>query len=157
MERLSDEDVLRIGPMLLCSIHWKKAVGRPAGDLCSGFRVVVDERTPSQFRVGPSGPEKIPGTGEWRLLTNSAPCAPAPDAAGTHVLTFNVPNVHLNVFDGKYRVTPQLIGNWDNSLIRYLVGPLFIEPISWHVVLTTDNPIATVEFDVLRRPWFRFR
>ena len=157
-DRLSDADVLRIGPVLLCSIRWKKAVGRPAGDLCSGFRVVVDEMKPAEFRESASGPEIIPGTGEWRLLTNSAPCAPAPDAADTHALTFNVPDVHLNRFGGGYRVTPHLAGKWDASLIRYLVGPLSIEPLSEHVVLTKDNPVATVEFDVVRRRrWFRFR
>ena len=77
-DHLTHEDVLRVPPKLSGTIRWKKAVGRPDGDLCSGFRIVVCEREPSQFREG-SANEKIPGTGQWRLLTNSAPCASAPD------------------------------------------------------------------------------
>src|SRR5436305_12801251 len=35
------------------------------GDLCSGFRIIVDERTPTEFQMGPAGPEIVPGTPEW--------------------------------------------------------------------------------------------
>ena len=151
---LTDEE-LRVPPALLGVIRWKKAIGRPTGDLCSGFRIVVDERTPSQFRVGPAGPEKIPGTGEWRQFTNSAPCAPASPTADSYVVTFNVPNVHLNLLDGKYQVTVQPTDNWDKSVFRYVIGPPRVEPISFHVALTKDRPVETVEFDVVRRAWFR--
>jgi len=155
-DRFTDADILRVQPALLGIIRWKKAIGRPAGDLCGGFRIVVEERTPSKFREGPGGIEVIPGTGEWRPFTDSAPCTAAPDTADSYNVRFTVPGVHLNFFDGKYRVAPQLTGNWDKSVFRYVSGPPSVEPRSWHVVLTKDRPVESIDFEVIRRSLFRF-
>jgi hypothetical protein len=63
-EKLSVEAVLRLPPMLFGVIRWRKSIGSPSGDPCSGFRIRVEERTPSEFRAGPGGViEKIPGIG----------------------------------------------------------------------------------------------
>ena len=90
------------------------------------------------------------------LVTNSAPCAPAPDSADNHAVTFSVPSVHLNGFpDGQYHVAVQVTNNWDKSLFRYLIGPPRVDPLAHLVVLTKDRPVASIEFNVYRRR-FRF-
>ena len=63
---LSSEAVLQLPPMLFGSIRWSKSLGGPAGDPCGGFNIIAEERTASKFRIGPSGPEVIPGTGIWK-------------------------------------------------------------------------------------------
>jgi hypothetical protein len=142
--------------MLFGVIRWKKSIGSPSGDPCSGFRIRVEERTPSEFRVGPGGViEKIPGTGTWRLVTDSAPCFPAPDEGDSHVVRFTVQDVHFNVLDGVYRIALQLAGNWDSRglILVHFFGYRQIDPIAWYVAFRPDAPIATVEFDVVRRSW----
>ena len=49
------DEALKLPPMLFGVIHWKKNIGRPSGDLCSGFRIRVEERTPSELRATPGG------------------------------------------------------------------------------------------------------
>lgn len=157
-DKLSVEAVLKLPPMLFGVIRWKKTLGSPSGDPCNGFRIRVEERTPSEFwDIGGGKYEKIPGTGTWRLVTDFAPCFPAPDDGDYHAVHFNVPDVHLNVFDGMYRITPQLTGQWDSrSLIfLYLFGFRQIDPFAWYISLRPDSHIATVEFEVVRRFWFR--
>ncbi|MGZ9211665.1 MAG: hypothetical protein ACXW53_07200 [Candidatus Binatia bacterium] len=156
LEKLSLHAVSKLPPMLFGVIRWKKNLGSPAGDPCSGFRIVVEERTPSEFRAGPGGViEVIPGTGQWRLVTDSAPCTPVPDEGDSHVIRFYVPNVDLNGFPyGQYRIAPQLSGDWDRSELRWFLGSRQILPISQHVVLTKEAHIQTVEFEVVRRSRF---
>jgi hypothetical protein len=157
-EKLSVEAVLKLPPMLFGVIRWKKSIGSPSGDPCNGFRIRVEERTPSEFRAGPGGViEKIPGTGIWRLVTDAASCFPAPDEGDSHVVHFRVPDVHLNVLDGAYRITPQLTGQWDSRglVFLYLFGFRQIDPLAWYIALRADSHIATVEFEVVRRFWFR--
>jgi hypothetical protein len=154
-EKLSAAAILKLPPMLFGVIRWKKSIGSPSGDPCSGFRIRVEERTPSEFRAGPGRViEKIPGTGTWRLVTESAPCSPTLDEGDSHVVRFTVPDVHLNVFDGVYRVTPQLTDQWDRWPLWILSGFRRMEPLSWYIVLRADSHIATVEFEVVRRSWF---
>jgi hypothetical protein len=153
--KLSFEDVLNLPPMLFGIIRWKKSIGRPPENLCNGFRIQVEERTPSQFRdLGGGNYDKAPGTGEWRLVTDSAPCSPSADEGDSYVVHFNVPGVHLTVLDGVYRVTPQLTGQW--GAVRSLPGFRQLDPLAWYVPLRPEAHIATVEFEVLhkRRFWF---
>ena len=77
-EILSDEAVLRLPPMLFGKIRWSKGLGGPIGNPCSGFTIFVEEHTVSQFRMGPDGPEVIPGTGIWKVAVDSAPVSTAP-------------------------------------------------------------------------------
>src|SRR5207249_11957943 len=87
--------------------RWSKGLGAPVGNPCSGFTILVEEHTVSQFRMGADGPEVIPGTGIWKVAIDSAPCWTALDEGDMRVVRFNVPDVHLNGFpDGKYRITP---------------------------------------------------
>lgn len=153
---LSSDAVLRLPPMLFGRIRWSKGLGQPVGDPCSGFTIQAQEHTASQFRIGASGPEVIPGTGVWKAPV-SVPCSTAPDEGDMHVVTFNVPNVHLNMFpDGKYRVSAQLTGNWAESRVQAMLGYRRIEPLSFYVALTKDSHLASVDFEVIQEPW-RFR
>lgn len=157
LEKLSVLDVLKLPPMLFGVIRWKKNIGSPSGDLCSGFRIRVEERTPSQFRdLGGGNFEKIPGTGEWRLITDFAPCSPSADEDDSYVVRFNVPDVHLNVLDGVYRVTPQLTDQWNDSWQPWAVLRFRqLDPLAWWIALRPEKHIATVEFEVVhkRRLW----
>jgi hypothetical protein len=156
-DKLSTEAVRQLPPMLFGVIRWKKGIGSSTGDPCSGFRIRVEERTPSEFRDAGGVIEKIPGSGEWRLVTDSAPCSSAPDEGDSHVVRFNVPDVHLNVLDGIYRITPQLSGRWDSQGLVFLHRFVFrqIDPLINYIKLKPDAHIATVEFEVLSRFWFR--
>ena len=154
--KLSLDDVLKLPPMLFGIIRWDKSIGSPTGDLCSGFRIRVEERTPSEFRDAGGVAEKIPGTGIWQLVTDSAPCTPAPDEGDKHVVHFNVPGVHLTFLDGVYRVTPQLTSNWGSQgrVFWNLFGFRQLDPLAYDIPLKPESHIATVEFEVLRK--FRF-
>lgn len=71
-----------------------------------------------------------------------------------HVVSFNVPDVHLNDFpDGKYRVKAELTGNWGQSGIQAMLGFKRIEPLSYHVSLTTDRHIVSLDFEVVQHAW----
>jgi hypothetical protein len=154
---LSETEVLRLPPMLFGSIRWPRGLGAPVGDPCSGFKIIVDEHTVSQFRIGASGPEVIPGTGKWINVTQSAPCWATPDDGEMHVVRFNVPDVHLNGFpDGKYRVAVELTGNWSENRLQVMLGYRRIDPLSWYVSLTKDRHLVSVDFEVVHEPW-RFR
>lgn len=151
-KKLSVEAVLKLPPKLFGVIRWKKSIGSPSGDPSSGFRILVEERTPSEFRdIGGGVVEKIPGT--WHLITDSAPCYSAPDEGDSHVVHFSVPDVHLNRLDGTYRIAPQLTGNWDSRDLVFLdrLGFQQIDPLAWYIALRPDAHIATVEFEVVRR------
>ncbi len=150
---LSDDAVLRLPPMLFGRIRWNKSLGGPVGDLSTGFRVLAEEHTVSQFRMGPGGPEVIPGTGVWKPAV-SVPCWAAPDENDRHVVAFNVPNVHLNGFpDGKYRVTAELTGNWGESRLQVMLGFKRIEPMAYYVTLTKDRHIVSLDFEVVHETW----
>ena len=151
---LSAGEVAKLPPMLFGKIRWNKGYGSPVGDSCSGFRIFVEEHTASQFRIGPDGPEVIPGTGIWKVTTASAPCWAAPDEGDMHVVRFSVPDVHLNVFpDGKYRIKPELTGNWAQSRIQQMLGYKQIEPLAYYVSLTKDRHIVSVDFEVTQHAW----
>ena len=154
-QRLSLDDVVKLPPMLFGVIRWSRTIGRPAGNLCSGFRIRVEERTPSEFvDLGGGHYGKAPGTGFWRLVTASAPCSVAPNEGTDYVVTFNVPDVHLNVLDGVYRITPELVGNWDRSVFTRISGFRLLDPLAWYVSLTPARHIFTADFRVVRRSWF---
>jgi hypothetical protein len=150
-EILSNEALHSLPPMLFGHIRWNKAVGNPQGDPCSGFRILVEERTASQFRMGSGGhPEVIPGTGVWKVVAGSAPCTPGPSNGEMQEVTFRVPSVHLNAFpDGKYRITPELVGEWHSPVTHVARGFRRVEPVSWHVVLRPDAHIVSVDFEVI--------
>jgi hypothetical protein len=146
--------VAKLPPMLFGRIRWSKGYGSPVGDPASGFRILVEEHTASQFRIGSAGPEVIPGTGIWKVTTPSAPCSAAPDEGDMHVVRFSVPDVHLNAFpDGKYRIKPVLTGNWGQSRIQTMLGFKQIEPLSYYVTLTPERHIVSVDFDVVQHAW----
>ena len=151
---LTSGEVAKLPPMLFGKIRWNRGLGRPVGDLCSGFRISVDEHTASKFRFGASGPEKDPKTGIWKVATAAAPCTTAPDEGVMHVVSFNVPDVHLNDFpDGKYRVKAELTGNWGQSGIQMMLGFKRIEPLSYYVSLTPDRHIVSLDFEVVQHAW----
>ena len=150
---LTDKEVLALPPMLFGHIRWAKSFGAPIGDPASGFRVLCQEHTASQFRIGPGGkPEVIPGTGIWKAAV-TVPCVAAPDQGDQHVVRFIVPDVHLNMFpDGKYRVTAELTGNWTLSPIQKFLGFRRIEPLAFQVALTKQQHLASVDFEVVLEP-----
>jgi hypothetical protein len=63
-----------------------------------------------------------------------------------------VPDVHLNGFpDGKYRVSAEVTGNCSKW---YMLGRKRIEPMEFHVSLTKDHHIVSLDFEVVFEPWF---
>jgi len=65
-DTVSIDDLVALPPTIFGTIRWKKYIGRPLGDLCSGFNIRVEEHTATQFRaVGGGKYEPIPGTGIW--------------------------------------------------------------------------------------------
>jgi len=152
-DRLSAAAVVRLPPMLFGRIRWNKNMGSPVGDPATGFKVTAEEHTVTQFRMGPSGPEPIPGTGVWKPAV-IVPCSKAPDEGDMHVVAFHVPGVHLNAFpDGKYRLRAELTGNWADSLLQVRIGYRRIEPLAYQLALTQDRHIVSVDFEVIYEPW----
>ena len=150
---LTQKEVLALPPMLFGHIRWQKGLGAPIGDPATGFRVLCQEHTASQFRIGPGQrPEVIPGTGIWKTAV-TVPCVAAPDQGDQHVVRFTVPDVHLTMFpDGKYRVAAELTGNWSASPIQKLLGFRRIEPPGFHVVVTKEQRLVSVDFEVVLEP-----
>jgi hypothetical protein len=143
--------------MLFGVIRWKKSIGSPLGEPCSGFRIRVEERTPTEYvDIGGGKYDIKPGTGIWRLVTDSARCFPAPDEGDSHVVRFIVSDVHLNILDGVYRVAPQLTGQWGGSWFWILLGFRQMDPLAWQIALKPDAQIANVEFEVVRRFWINW-
>lgn len=148
-----DDEVYRLGPMLFGRIRWAKGLGSPVGS-SSGFTVLAEEHTASQFRVGTGGIEVIPGTGIWKTIDESLPCRRLPDEGDQHVVGFTVPGVHLTAFpDGAYRVTPSLSGKWSRPWLQRRLGFRRIEPRSHTVTLTQGQHIRSVDFEVVYQPW----
>ena len=154
-DALSQDAVHRLPPMLFGRIRWAKGLGAPVGDPCSGFTILVEEHTVSQFRNGPGGvPEVIPGTGIWKTIAASAPCRTLPDEGDRYVVGFDVPDVHLNAFpDGQYRVTPTVTGKWTTSPLQVRLGTKRMEPRSYSAALTEGQHIRNLDFEVVREPW----
>ncbi len=151
--KLTQAAVLKLPPMLWGKIRWQKSMGSPVGDAATGFRVQVEEHTATQFRIGRSGPEPIPGTGVWKAAVD-VPCVTAPEEGAMHVVAFHVPDVHLTSFpDGEYRVRADLTGNWADSLQQVRSGYRRIEPLAFHVVLTPERHLQSVDFEVVYEPW----
>jgi len=156
-EKLTQAAVRKLPPMLWGRIRWHKSMGGPVGDAATGFRVQAEEHTATQFRIGPAGPEPIPGTGVWKTAV-TVPCFTAPDEGDKHVVAFSVPDVHLNMFpDGKYRVRAELTGNWADSLVQVRIGYRRIDPLAMYVVLTAEHHLASVDFEVAYEPWHWWR
>ena len=152
-DKLTQAAVRRLPPMLWGRIRWHKSMGSPVGDTATGFRVRAEEHTATQFRIGPHGPEPIPGTGVWRAPV-TVPCIAAPDEGDMHVVAFHVPDVHLTTFpDGKYRVRAELTGNWADPLLQVRIGYRRVEPIAFYVVLTPERHLQAVDFEVVYEPW----
>ena len=62
-EPVSIEQLVALPPTVFGVIRWKKYIGRPTADLCSGFNIRVEEHPATQFRaVGGGKYEPIPGT-----------------------------------------------------------------------------------------------
>jgi len=155
LDILSIDELVALPPTIFGAIRWNKSIGRPAGDLCSGFNIRVEEHTATQFRaVGGGKYEPIPGTGIWKDVVDSLTCRELPDEGDYHKLGFQVWNVHLNAFpDGRYRITPTLKGTWGRPTPLFLLffGSRAIEPQSASVVLKKDNHIQSVEFELVQR------
>lgn len=153
MDIFAGQDVLRLPPMLFGRIRWPRGLGAPVGNPCSGFKIVAEEHTASEFRVGPAGPEVIPGTGIWRDVSASVQCQAGADEGDMHVVHFSVQDVHLNGFpDGKYRVAVTLTGNWSSHQIPMLQGVKRIEPLAWYATLTKEKHIVSLDFTVVSEP-----
>lgn len=148
---LSPGDILKLPPMIFGTIRWKKGVGDPIGKKCGGFDFLVEERTPTQFRVGPNGPEPIPGSSRWITLADAVTCFEAADEGDVHSVLFQVRGLHLNVVpDGAYRITPKLKGTWSPPP-RFLFGYRVIEPVAYFVALYPSTPTPHIDFEVVRR------
>ena len=155
LDAVSIEDLVALPPMIFGIIRWKKYIGRPMGDLCSGFNIRVEEHTATQFRaVGGGKYEPIPGTGIWKDVMDAVSCRELADEGDYHKLGFQVWGVHLNAFpDGRYRITPTLKGTWNRPVNPVLFfGSRAIEPQSFSVVLKKDDHIQSVEFELVQRP-----
>jgi len=150
---LTDDAVFHLPPMLFGRIRWQKSLGAPVGDPATGFKVLAEEHTATQFQEGADGIEPVPGTGVWRPAV-VVPCNSAPDEGDRYVVAFNVPDVHLTPFpDGKYRVSAQLTGNWAaEPHPQWLIGYKRLEPLSYYVSLTKDQHIVSVDFEVVEEP-----
>lgn len=155
-DTVSIDEFVALPPTIFGVIRWKKYIGRPAGDLCSGFNIRVEEHTATQFRaVGGGKYEPIPGTGIWKDVEDSLICRELPDEDGDHKIGFQVwgRDIHLNAFpDGQYRITPTVIGAWSRATPVLLFGSRNIEPQSASVALKKDNHIQSVEFELIQRP-----
>ena len=157
-DTVSIDDLVALPPTIFGTIRWKKYIGRPLGDLCSGFNIRVEEHTATQFRaVGGGKYEPIPGTGIWKDVVDSVSCWDLPDEGDYHQLSFQIwgRGIHLNAFpDGQYRITPTLRGMWSraNPVAVVFLGYRTIEPQSASVVLKKDDHIRSVEFEVVQRP-----
>ena len=155
-DTVSIDELVALPPTIFGVIRWRKYIGRPAGDLCSGFNIRVEEHTATQFRaVGGGKYEPIPGTGIWKDVVDSLVCRELPDEGDDHKLGFQIwgRDIHLNAFpDGQYRITPALKGTWSRATPVALFGSRNIEPQSASVVLKKDNHIQSVEFELVQRP-----
>jgi hypothetical protein len=155
-DTVSFDELVALPPTIFGVIRWKKYIGRPAGHLCSGFNIRVEEHTATQFRaVGGGKYEPIPGTGIWKDVNDSLVCREISDEGDYHKLGFQVwgRDIHLNAFpDGQYRITPTLTGMWTRATPVVLLGSRIIEPKSAYVVLKKDDHIQSVEFELVQRP-----
>lgn len=154
-DTVSIEDLVALPPTIFGVIRWKKYIGRPLGDLCSGFNIRVEEHTATQFRaVGGGKYEPIPGTGIWKDVVDAVSCRELADEGDYHKLSFQVWGLHLNAFpDGRYRITPTLKGTWSRPANPVLFfGSRTMEPQSFSVVLKKDNHFQSVEFELVQRP-----
>ncbi len=153
---LSIEQVLRLRPSIVIIIRWNSSVGQPRGDWCSGFQILVEERTPTTF-VDKGGGLYEPRPGRWKLVTDSPACRPHSAEGEGPGVTAHAAGLHLNMFpDGCYRITPTLRGAWSPSGLFAALFNRRIEPASAQVMLKDGNPIQTVEFEVIRTPIFRW-
>jgi len=145
-------------PLIFGTIRWKSSIGAPSGDLCSGFSILVEEHTVSQYvDLGGGIYDKKLGTGIWKVVADSLACHPQSPQGDYSAVSFRVTGLHLNVLDGKYRITPSLQGNWRPSGLLAALSYRAIEPISEDRVLTEDDHIQSVEFEVVRRSFFSGR
>ena len=86
---VTEVDLLRLPPMIIGKIRWRKYIGLPQGDYCNGFNIRVEEHTATQFRALPGGDyEPIPGTGIWKDIVDALSCRALPDDGDDHVLPF---------------------------------------------------------------------
>jgi len=153
----SVDELVALPPTIFGVIRWKKYIGRPAGHLCSGFDIRVEEHTATQFRaVGGGKYEPIPGTGIWKDVVDPLSCRESPDEGDYHKLSFQIwgRGIHLNAFpDGQYRITPTLKGTWSRANpVQLIFGARTIEPKSASVALKKDDHIKSVEFELVQRP-----
>jgi hypothetical protein len=165
--RRSEKSVNFLPPLVFVTIRWKKAIGSPLGDPCSGFGIVVEEHTMTEYQVGSSGlNEPKPGTGKWHSVAASALCSLQPDEGENHVVKFTIRDLHLvsPTQDDGYRIHPQLTGKWVNTPFWRSDGRSFfgslgfrqILPIGWRFKLTPQSRVINLDFDVVRRllsPW----
>jgi hypothetical protein len=155
-DAVSIDELVALPPTIFGIIRWKKYIGRPTGDLCSGFNIRVEEHTATQFRaVGGGKYEPIPGTGIWKDVVDALSCRELADEGDYHKLSFQIwgRGIHLNAFpDGQYRITPTVKGMWSRPNPVVLFGSRTIEPQSASVVLKKDDHIQSVEFELVQRP-----
>jgi hypothetical protein len=158
-ENLSLEQLVALPPTIFGIIRWTKYVGDPSDDRCGGFSILLEEHSATQFRdVGGGNYEPIPGTGIWKVLSDSLSCRALSDQGDDHVISFQITGLHLNAFpDGRYRITPVLRGNWRPSGLLAAFGYRAIEPRSASVTLKKDDHLQSIEFEVVRRSWFSGR
>jgi hypothetical protein len=147
-----DKEVLRLAPLIFGRIRWNRSLGQPLGpDAAAGFRVLVQEHTASEFRIGPAGAEVIPGTGIWKAPV-PIPCVSAPDEGEDRVVVYHAHDVHLNAFpDGHYRIVCELTHNWPKrSRFETLIASRRIEPLlGYRTSLSGEKHVVSLDFDVV--------
>ena len=50
-------------------------------------------------------------------------------------------------------MTAGLSGNWGESLLQVTLGFKRIEPMAFHVSLTKDHHLVSLDFEVVQEPW----
>jgi hypothetical protein len=156
MPNLSLEQVARIPPRIVGEIRWNKRIGKPAGDISAGFRIVVEEVKESEWRdLGGGNFERVPGP--RTTITDSPQFRSLPGDLDHYVLEFTVPDLRTTVLDGRYVVTPQIDdAKWNPSRLGVLLsaGYLLFQPLNISTPITSDHPIVFLNFDVFRYSWF---
>jgi hypothetical protein len=155
LPKLTIEQLVRLQPTIVGIIRWKHFVGEPAGDPCAAFDILVEEHTATQYRDAGGGhivPE--PGTGIFKVVSPAISFRALSKEGENRAISFQVSGLHHTMpFDGYYRVTPTLKGNWHPSSI-FAAAYLAIVPVSTNAVLKIDAPVQSCEFEVERRSWF---
>ena len=153
-DALSQDAVHLLPLMRFDRIRRAKGLGAPVGESCSGFTILVEEHTTSQFRISPGGViEVIPGTGIWKTTTGRLRAGPCRTRA---TCTWSDPMSRTCTSMRSRREVPSHAhptGRWPTSSVQVELGTERIEPPSYDASLTEGQHIRNLDFEVVRAPW----